>query len=583
MNNQKIEEILDDLDFEQRKAATTLDGPLYILAGAGAGKTRTITHRIAYAVKSKYWAPSAILATTFTTKAAREMKDRLEQLGIIGATINTFHGASLALIKKYWHYITVYPFPEILNSKFSLLENICKQTGFSFSSYQISSISEEISWVKTSLLPIENYKDNTNWKNRDILQFLPADQFIQIYKIYEAHKAKMNKIDFEDILLIMVHAIDQFPRVASEIRQNYRYFIVDEFQDISPLQYYVLRMWMGHNLNICVVGDPSQTIYSFAGASCYYLNNFDKLFPGAKHVKIIKNYRSDKQIVQLANKILLKKRNKDYQQLKLESGKLSRDFKNINCLNFDIYKNEKQEAQNVISKIKKIIEEGYKMSDIAILYRAKFQARNVLQEAEKANLPFVERGQEGFFETPLINLILNNIKKNKVFYTKNYPSFGEYANNFQKRIDKTIFEAIELKEKKDFSRNVILGKAFSNLVKDFFQIDSTSRQDYSIDSFLEYIYELANQEIEPELDCITLASIHSSKGLEFACVFLIGMSDGNMPISLANSKEEIEEERRLLYVAITRAKQILFISYSAFCNNKKVSLSRFFEKIWPST
>jgi DNA helicase-2/ATP-dependent DNA helicase PcrA len=581
VDSKEAERVLLDLDLEQRKAARILDGPLYILAGAGAGKTRTITHRIAYAVKSKYWSPTAIIATTFTTKAAREMKDRLERLGIVGVTVNTFHGTSLGLLKKYWHYITTYPFPEILNNKFSLLENICKQVGFSFSSYQVSSIAEEISWVKTSLLPIENYKDNINWKNRDALEFMTSEQFGQIYKIYEECKAKINQIDFEDILLIMVHIIDQYPQIAAKIRQNYRYFIVDEFQDISPLQYYVLRMWMGQNLDICVVGDPSQTIYSFAGASCYYLNNFDKLFPGAKHIKIVKNYRSSEQIVQLANKILLHKRNKNYEQLKLKSNKSVRDDKNINSLNFDIYKNEKQEAEKVVVKIEELLNKGYKLSDIAILYRAKFQARNILQFVEKKNLPFIEKGSEKFFENPVINLILEDIKKNKVFYTQEYSSFEECISNFRKRINKTVDRAIQLRGKKEFSKNAILGKAFNHLVDNFFQIVQTTKQNYSIDDFLQYIYELIEQEFEPELNCITLASIHSSKGLEFTCVFLIGVSDGNIPISLANSKEEIEEERRLLYVAITRAKQILFISFSAFSNSRKTSLSRFLERIWP--
>ncbi|MDR2799488.1 MAG: ATP-dependent helicase, partial [Bifidobacteriaceae bacterium] len=426
--SENFDSILSALDQDQRKAVITLDGPLYILAGAGAGKTRTITHRIAYAVKSKHWSAESILATTFTTKAALEMKERLEELGISGVAVNTFHSHALQQLKSFWGQISKEKFPAILDNRASFLEGICKSESLSFSASQIRALSDRIGLMKTSLIPIENFSTAGNWISKDGLDFISDNDFMNLAKMYESKKAQNNRIDFEDIMLIMIHLIKDNTNIAKKLRSTYRHFIVDEFQDVSPLQYYMLRMWMGESKDVCVVGDPSQTIYSFAGASCYYLNNFDQEFPGAKHIQIIKNYRSNKAIVDLANNILERKRNKDYKQLKLQSNK------NLgNTIFYNVYKNEKEEAEKTIEKIVTLLNQGMKMHDIAVLYRARFQARNLLDELNLRKLPYIEKEGQKFFDYSAISLLLQTINRNKPFYEKQTQNLEDAKKAFCKR------------------------------------------------------------------------------------------------------------------------------------------------------
>ncbi|MDR2748613.1 MAG: ATP-dependent helicase [Bifidobacteriaceae bacterium] len=574
--DENLDNILAALDSNQKKAVMTLDGPLYILAGAGAGKTRTITHRIAYAVKSKHWEASSIIATTFTTKAAIEMKERLEQLGILGVSVNTFHAHALHQLKNFWKMVSKDQFPSILDNRFSFIQSICKAAGFSFSAAQIGSISDQIGLMKTSLIPIENYANASTWSANCNLDFISANDFISLSNTYESKKAQNNKIDFEDIMLVLIHIIEKYPNIAKTLRSTYRHFIVDEFQDVSPLQYYMLRMWMGDSRDLCVVGDPSQTIYSFAGASCYYLNNFDKEFPGANHIKISKNYRSNAAIVDLANSVLAKKRNKDYEQLKLESNKNSR-----NAIEYNVYKNEKEEAEKTVDKIISLINSDAKLSDIAVLYRARFQARNIIDELNNRNIPYIEKDGQKFFDYPIIELLLQTIKANRGFYDVTLKNEIEYMKVFSERLNSDMVLVLKQKGEKEKLKNIILLKGFFKVVNEFFEhIQKTGFLSFSTDDFFKYIQNMKSLEVEPELDCITLASIHSSKGLEYEIVFLVAASDGNMPIALATAKDEIEEERRLLYVAITRAKERLFISYSALSNGRRAKVSRFFEKIW---
>ncbi|MDR3128301.1 MAG: ATP-dependent helicase, partial [Bifidobacteriaceae bacterium] len=219
-----VKSILANLDSEQIKAVKTLDGPLYILAGAGAGKTRTITHRIAYAVKSNYWSVNSILATTFTVKAALEMKDRLEKLEVSGVTVNTFHGVALEILKTNWQIITSAPFPELMDNRLSFLESICKSNSYNLSNIQIMAISDEISWMKTSLVPVEQYKESLSWNNHEALDFINTEEFLYIFDCYETIKSQNNRIDFEDILLIMAHGIERYPQLDNKVRGRYRHF-----------------------------------------------------------------------------------------------------------------------------------------------------------------------------------------------------------------------------------------------------------------------------------------------------------------------------------------------------------------------
>src|SRR4051812_12535678 len=295
-------DVLADLDPEQRQAAEALRGPVCILAGAGTGKTRAITHRTAHLVHAGVAAPSQILAVTFTTRAAGEMRGRLRGLGVGGVQARTFHSAALRQLQYFWPRISGGGRPSIVESKLPTIRAAAARLRLSLDPATQRDLAAEIEWAKAALVTPDVYADAAAAARRT-----PPFETVTVGKLFAAYEDINNdrgQLDFEDLLLLMAAAIEEHPSIAQEIRAQYRHFVVDEYQDVNPLQQRLLDAWLGGRPDVCVVGDPNQTIYSFTGASPSYLLDFPSRYPGATVVRLVRDYRSTNQVVGLANRLL---------------------------------------------------------------------------------------------------------------------------------------------------------------------------------------------------------------------------------------------------------------------------------------
>src|SRR5680860_492359 len=296
------ESLLDGLDEQQRVAAEALIGPVCMLAGAGTGKTRAITHRIAYGVMSGAYAPNRVMALTFTSRSASELRGRLRQLGAGGVAARTFHSAALSQLNYFWPHVVGGQAPRILDGKGRLLGHAAETLKLKLDTATLRDLAAEIEWRKTSGLSVEEYGSGLH--KRSLPGRLDLGQVVAMHEAYEHLKDGRKQIDFEDVLLAMAGMIKSEASVAMQVREQYRFFVVDEYQDVSPLQQDLLALWLGDRRDLCVVGDASQTIYSFAGARSDYLLDFPKRYEDATVVRLEQNYRSSPPIVQAANQLM---------------------------------------------------------------------------------------------------------------------------------------------------------------------------------------------------------------------------------------------------------------------------------------
>ena len=287
---QSPEDILAGLDTEQRQAATALTGPVRILAGAGTGKTRAITHRIAYGVATGVYNPYNVLAVTFTARAAAEMRSRLRDLGANGVQARTFHAAALSQLQYFWQQAVGGDMPRLVDHKTNLIMEAAQRLRMTTDKATIRDLAGEIEWAKFNMLTPQTYQQRAGHRSMPAGWDLIA--VTRLFQAYEDLKSDRALIDFEDVLLIMVGILESEPRIAATIRKQYRIFLVDEFQDVSPLQYRLLKGWLGDRDDLCVVGDTSQTIYSFTGATADFLLDFTQDFPEATQINLIRDYRS---------------------------------------------------------------------------------------------------------------------------------------------------------------------------------------------------------------------------------------------------------------------------------------------------
>jgi DNA helicase-2/ATP-dependent DNA helicase PcrA len=317
---------LEGLDPEQSKAASAISGPVAIVAGAGTGKTRTITHRIAYACETGEWNPKQVLAVTFTAKAAAEMRERLASLGVNGVNVHTFHAAALKQMQYYWPQVIGTSCPKLETNKLVHILDAAKSLDIELTKSEAMLVADEIGWAKVSLVAATEYESTVEMMDHDVFSAVRPHEIARLYTEYDNIKSDRGMVDFEDVLLVMIHLISTKPAVAKEIHQTYQHIIVDEYQDVSPLQQQLLKCWLGNSRELCVVGDPSQTIYSFTGATPTYLLYFEqhwkpKTTSQAKPRKIdlIRDYRSSPQIVDVANQILKLRGKAGFEPLQLVS------------------------------------------------------------------------------------------------------------------------------------------------------------------------------------------------------------------------------------------------------------------------
>ena len=297
------DQLLAGLDPEQRAVATALQGPVAVIAGAGTGKTRAITHRIAYGVATGVYNPTSVLAVTFTTRAAGELRGRLQQLGAHGVQARTFHSAALRQAQYFWPRVYGGELPSVLSNRMSLVAESASRLRVSVDTARLRDLVSEISWAKVSNVSPEDYARLAASHHRSVASF-DAETVARIFTGYEAAKRDRGRIDFEDILLCAAALMSDQPEVADTIRRTYRHLVVDEYQDVSPLQEALLTLWRGDRSDICVVGDPAQTIHSFAGAQSTFLTDFARRHPQATVVRLVRDYRSTPQVVGCANAIM---------------------------------------------------------------------------------------------------------------------------------------------------------------------------------------------------------------------------------------------------------------------------------------
>lgn len=524
MSSEKPEQLLSGLDEHQRAAAEHLHGPLAIVAGAGSGKTRTISHRIAYGVATGAYAENRVLALSYTNRAAAELRTRLRALGCAGVSVRTIHSAALAQLQFFWPQLTQSMAPKLVTNKSGMATELLDQLKIRISDQERAALMAEVEYLRYSMTDIEFYPA----LNRPALP-MSTERFLEFFREYELFKQRKRVVDWEDVILLTMGLLRNESRMLSHVHQQYRFFTVDEYQDISPLQQGLLETWLGDRDQLCVVGDPRQNIYSFAGASSEFLLDFETRYPDAKVVELSTNYRSGAQIVATANRV------GSYSPI-LAVRPASSVPKVIG------YADSQAEAiatAGAIAAQAKV----RKLSEIAVLCRTNSQLQPIEQELGKLGIESQLRGAGRFFRQPKVMQAFSAIRALRTT-TSDEPLFAQVSE---------ILSALGWTSKQQKSKDWESLNWFIDVLDNL--------GDSSLDEYLRELDDWERSGHEPQADAVTLATIHATKGLEWESVFVVGVNQGLFPISHAKTEAEKAEERRLFYVAITRAKDELAVSY----------------------
>ena len=615
---------LDTLNETQLEAVKITDGPLLILAGPGSGKTRVITYKIAYLLEQGKAKPWEVLAITFTNKAAKEMKERLHNLieeDIKGMQISTFHSFGLRVIKEYYDFFGLDRTFTIIDESdsISLIKKIIKELNLDEKKYIPRAIKNKISGAKNELLNPEGFK---------VFARTPYDEdVVKIYKKYEEKLKRNSSVDFDDLLMLPIELFRKDKEALEHYQNRYKYVFIDEYQDTNEAQYLLSKMISDKYKNICVVGDESQSIYSWRGANYKNILNFEKDYKNAKVILLEQNYRSTKTILEAANSVIKNNKEKKDKHLWTLNGKGSK-IKYLRCYD------EKDEILNIINTIKKFKSEGIPYKEMVVLYRTNAQSQSIERGFIENTIPYKVVGSYAYFNRKEIKdlvaylRLINNEKDDvSLIRAMNAPKRGIGAKTIEKlelnanENNVSIFDSITSGKELAF-KNLILDikekmkdKSFVDLVelvldesglKDEYKektIENESRlenleefksiarnfEDYNPGATLEeFLIEISLiSDVKEASDCdevVTLMTMHAVKGLEFDVVFITGLEEGLFPHSNSMFDEsELEEERRLFYVAITRAKKVLYLtnarSRMLFGQIKSNLPSRFIEEI----
>ncbi|MDQ0575913.1 DNA helicase-2/ATP-dependent DNA helicase PcrA [Agromyces albus] len=543
--------LLDALDDEQRVAAEALLGPVCVLAGAGTGKTRAITHRIAYGVSSGAYDPARVMALTFTSRAAAELRARLRALGAGAVQARTFHAAALAQMNHFWPLVVGGQAPRVLEYKGRLLGQAAEKLRLRVDVPTLRDVAAEIEWRKVAALGPDAYE--ARLATRGAPGALSAEQFLALVQAYEDLKDERRMLDFEDVLLATAGMIESEASVAMHVRESYRHFVVDEYQDVSPAQQQLLELWLGGRRDLCVVGDASQTIYSFAGASSQYLLDFERRFDDAIVVRLERNYRSTRQIVGVANRLMRGRAG----ALRLEavadrpSGGES-DAAPIAPLAEPMvtaYADELTEARGVATRIRSRIDAGTPPESIAVLMRVNSQSAILERALEEVGVGSRVRGASRFFDQPEVREAVHALRA-AALTIAGEPLFKSVSD---------VLRSMGWTVQPPDGPGAVRARweslnAIARLVDDA-PAGTTFR------AFADELRARAEAQHEPTVSAVTLATLHSAKGLEWDDVFIVGLTEGMLPIAYAKGFDAIDEERRLLYVGITRARRRLELSW----------------------
>ena len=592
---------LDFLNKEQKEAVLSTEGPLLILAGAGSGKTRVLTTKIAYLIEECGVSPYNILAITFTNKAAKEMRDRIIlQIGAKakGAQISTFHSFGVRILTDHFEKLGYEKSFTIIDSddSLSLIKKILKDKGLDPKSYNPNAIRNQISSCKNEMMSYSDYEKFAIGDYEKIVY--------EVFKEYETTLKDNNSVDFDDLLLLPIKLFREHPKVLEQYQERFQYVLIDEYQDTNETQYILSKMICSKHKNICCVGDIDQSIYSFRGANYRNILNFEKDYPNAKLIKLEQNYRSTTTILNAANDVI--KHNKERKDKVLWSNKGEGEL-----ISYYRAYNGIDEAQYVTREIKKLINDGIDYQNIAVLYRTNAQSHTIEEELLKDSIPYRIVGGVGFYSRreikdvlAYLRLIYNSKDNISLLRVINVPKRGIGNKTISNLIDKAnrenkpIYDVIdsgkelafkEIIEKLKIQSESLTLTELVDRILDVTGIKKEYEDEKSLDADirLENLEELKTvtrtfeeregivsledfllevslvtdvNEYDKDPNKVSLMTVHSVKGLEFDYVFIVGLEEGLFPHmnSLLNDSE-LEEERRLMYVAITRAKEKLFI------------------------
>ena len=532
------EEILAALDEDQKAVALATRGPVCVIAGAGTGKTRAITHRIAYAAAIGTMDPAKVLALTFTAKAAGEMRVRLRSLGVPTVAARTIHAAALKQLLYFWPSVFGGKTPDLITAKSGFLSEAVNRAGLS-ESIRVTNrelmrdIASEIEWAKVSQIGPEDFVSEI--EKRVQKPRASAEQLAKIYSAYESVKKQELAIDFEDVLLLTTAMIEEERDVRERVQDQYRYFTIDEYQDISPIQQRLINAWLGSRQDICVVGDPAQTIYSFAGATPVFLNTFTQRFPEAEVIRLSTGYRSTPEIIFAANALL---RHASMGQ-ELVATNEHGDKPAVTG-----YSDESSEIAGVLKEITELLAGGTPAQEISILARTNNQLGGIERAMNKLGLPYQVRNTEKFFERQDVRDFLKQVRQASVLPTEGSTWIDELRTIAQPFLTGESIDGIaallhlarELEGDENFAPKTLRG-------------------------YLREVEDRVQQNNPPTMPVVTLATLHAAKGLEWERVFMVGASEGILPLQTDATEAVINEERRLFYVGMTRAKQDLHISH----------------------
>ena len=553
------EALLAGLDPEQREVAVAARGPVCVLAGAGTGKTRAITYRIAYAALSGTVDPAHVLALTFTVRAAGELRGRLRQLGVGQVRASTFHAAALRQLNYFWPRVIGGRPPQLIDSKAGLVREAAKrvQVRLDGTPGALADTAAEIEWAKVIQVRPDGYTAAAAAAGRSAAA--GADNLAAVYAAYEELRRERHLIDFESVLELTAAILLDSRAAADQVRGIFRHFVVDEFQDVNPLQKLLLEAWLGDRDDLCVVGDPNQVIYSFTGATSSYLTGFAAEFPAATVVRLVRDYRSTPQVVAVANQLI-----------RSDSPLAAQRPPGPRPMLIE-YPDDAAEAAGLASRARALIAAGVPSREIAVLVRVNADTERFELALAEAGLPYVIRGAERFYERPVVRqalVLLRGAARGEAAadsgdsLARLGPARADRAGGYWGAGSPPV-------------RGVTGGSppggntatrenweslaAIAQLADDM----HAARPEATLADFSAELTLRADLGQAPAVDGVTLASMHAAKGLEWDAVLLPGLVEGLMPIVHARTAEAVEEERRLLYVAVTRAREHLYLSWAS--------------------
>lgn len=565
MSENEPQALLDALDPDQRAVALQVKGPLVVLAGAGTGKTRAITYRIAYGVAVDAYSADSVLAVTFTKRAAYEMRHRLAQLGVPRAQARTFHSAALRQLHHFWPTVIGGPVPTLLPTKAGIVSSAAAHLGIAADKTTVRDLAAEIEWAKVSMVDAEHYGERVR-AGHTVPAGLSADDMAKLLDVYEDVKAERGAIDYEDILVMMCAMLQERADVAAKVRSQYRNFVVDEFQDVSLIQRRLLDLWLGDRHDVCVVGDVAQTIYSFAGADPRHLVDFPMSHPGARVLELTRDYRSTPQIVAIANRVMSKASGTS------GSVRLTSQRSSGPAVSFSSYTCDRDEAEGVADKIRALIDSGTPAHSIAVLYRMNSQSQAFEEALANRGIRVAMTKSTPFFRREDVARAMGALR---TAATSQDPQPGDLA-----ALVADVLGAVGWTP--EAPQGGALLERWNNLNAIISWAEDSDAQ--TLEGFLAELEEKAQYQVEPDKQGVELSTLHAAKGLEWDAVFLVGAAEGQLPIYQATTPEAREEERRLLYVGITRAKDILDISWARSRGSggrQARTRTRLLDGIWP--